>query len=74
MNRKKQPQLFDMVALLNPDENFGLEAGDVGTVVDLLPPDAVEVEFLERTGRTRCVVPLKIEDLLVLNRQRSPVE
>lgn len=50
-----------------------VEAGDVGTVVEILPPDAVEVEFLARDGHTRAVATLPVTDVLVLNRERSPV-
>ena len=47
--------------------------GDVGTVVEILDPDAAEVEFLDRDGRTRCVVTLPVNHVLVLNRDRTPV-
>ena len=50
-----------------------VDVGDVGTIVELLPPDSVEVEFLDRDGRTRCLATLKVTDVLVLNRQRTPV-
>jgi len=47
--------------------------GDVGTVVELLDPDAVEVEFLQPDGRTRCLATLPVADVLVLNRERTQV-
>jgi hypothetical protein len=45
----------------------------VGTVVELLPPDGIEVEFLDRDGRTRCLATLSVDDVLTLNRERTPI-
>ena len=70
---KRQPQLIDLVAVLNNPGDEGVEIGDVGTVVELLPPDGAEVEFLNRSGRTRCIAAFPTADLLVLNRDRTPV-
>lgn len=69
----RTPRLLDMVAVLNNPGDPNIEVGDVGTVVELLPPDAVEIEFLNRDGRTRCVTTFEVEDVLVLNRERTPV-
>lgn len=73
MSQSRQPQLFDIVAVLNSASESNVEVGDVGTVVELLPPDGLEVEFLNRDGRTRCVATLTKEDVLVLNRERTRV-
>ena len=73
MNKSRQPKLLDIVAVLNPPADAEVEVGDVGTVVELLPPDGVEVEFLNRSGKTRCVATLSADDVLVLNRERTPV-
>lgn len=73
MNNKRTPQQLDVVAVLNAPPDEPIEVGDVGTVVELLPPDGAEVEFLTRDGRTRALVTLPIADLLVLNRDRTPV-
>jgi hypothetical protein len=62
-----------MVAVLNAPADCELKLGDVGTVVELLPPDGIEVEFLSREGKTRCVTTLTTDDVLVLNRERTPV-
>jgi len=72
MTQARQPQLFDIVAVLNRSAESDVEAGDVGTVVELLP-DGLEVEFLHRDGRTRCVATLSANDDLVLNRERTRV-
>jgi hypothetical protein len=73
MNKVRQPKLLDIVAVLTTPAQGEVEVGDVGTVVELLPPDGVEVEFLNRSGKTRCVTTLTTDDVLVLNRERTPV-
>jgi hypothetical protein len=64
---------LDIVAVLNTPSDQAVEVGDVGAVVEVLPPDGVEVEFLARDGRTRTVAALPVADVLVLNRERTPV-
>jgi catabolite regulation protein CreA len=73
MANSRQPKLLDLVAVTNCPAGEPLEVGDVGTVVELLPPDGVEVEFLDRDGRTLCVATLTVNDVLVLNRERTSV-
>ena len=73
MISSRRPQLLDLVAVLKSPPDADVEVGDVGTVVELLPPDGIEVEFLDRDGRTRCLATLTIEDVLTLNRERTPV-
>lgn len=73
MTKSREPKLLDLVAVLNRPPDEDVEIGDVGTVVELLPPDGVEVEFLDRDGRTRCVATLTMDDVLVLNRERTKV-
>ena len=73
MSEPRRPKLLDMVAVLASPGDPEIRAGDVGTVVELLPPDAVEVEFLSRDGRTRHVGALPLSDVLTLNRERTRV-
>jgi hypothetical protein len=73
MNHPREPKLLDLVAVTNSAAGSEVAVGDVGTVVELLPPDGLEVEFLNRDGRTRCVATLKTQDVLVLNRERTKV-
>lgn len=73
MSQKRPAQLFDVVAVLNRPHGSDVEVGDVGTVVETLPPDGLEVEFLDRDGRTRCIATLNKDDVLVLNRERTRV-
>lgn len=73
MTQPRQPRLLDLVAVLSPPGDSDIEVGDVGTVVEVLEPDGLEVEFLDRSGHTRCVTTLTVADVLVLNRERTPV-
>ena len=73
MNHTRQPKLLDLVAVLSGTPDADVAVGDVGTVVELLPPDGLEVEFLDRDGRTRCVATLNVHGVLVLNRERTPL-
>ena len=73
MTRTRKPDLLDIVAVLNSTSEPDVEVGDVGTVVELLPPDGIEVEFLDPDGRTRCLATLAVDDVLVLNRERTRV-
>ena len=41
----------------------GLKKSDVGAVVEIYAPDAVEVEFVTASGRTRAVVMLSIDQI-----------
>jgi len=74
MNQSRKPKLLDLVAVLKRPPNADVEVGDVGTVVELLPPDGLEVEFLDRDGRTRCLATLTVADVLTLNRKRTPID
>ena len=73
MIQSRTPQLLDLVAVLKRPPDADVEIGDVGTVVELLPQDGVEVEFLDRDGRTWCLIAMSSEDVLTLNRKRTPI-
>ncbi len=45
-----QLDLLTEVALLRDQPERGLARGQVGTVVEILSPDAVEVEFCDNHG------------------------
>ena len=66
-------KLLDLVAVLDNPGDPEVRAGDVGTVVELLADGGLEVEFLNPNGRTRHVGTLSIDDVLVLNRDRTRV-
>lgn len=73
MISQRQPKLLDLIAVTSSTPDSGISVGDVGTVVELLPPDGLEVEFLDSAGRTRCVATLHVNNVLVLNRERTKV-
>lgn len=54
---------LDTVLLLKDRPEAGLRAGDVGAVVQVHAPDAVEVEFVTASGRTITVETLGSEDV-----------
>jgi hypothetical protein len=57
----------DVVALLEDAPAHGLVRGQVGTVVERLSDDVLEVEFSDDEGRTYAEVALNQELLLVLH-------
>jgi catabolite regulation protein CreA len=69
--QKTPVKLLDVVALLVDKPEEGLGVGQVGTVVEVLAPDAYEVEFLDSKGKTIAVTELKRADLSLL--QHEPV-
>ena len=74
MTGARQLKPMDVVAVLNGSGEPEIQAGDVGAIVELLPPDGLEVEFLSRDGRTRHIGTLSTSDVLVLNRERTRVD
>jgi hypothetical protein len=41
----------------------GLRRGDLGAVVQVYQPDAIEVEFVTASGRTQALVTLQVRDV-----------
>lgn len=66
----EQIRLLDVVALTEDLPEDGLVRGQVGTVVEELPPDAYEVEFCDDRGRTYASTGIPREKLIVLRYQR----
>lgn len=62
---------LDRVVLKTPVAEEGLEAGDVGTVVELVYEDgqAYEVEFLTLDGHTAAVATLEASQIRPVTRQ-----
>lgn len=65
-------ELLAEVALLRDLPERHLVRGQVGTVVELLAPNSVEVEFSDDQGRTYATAALAIEDLVPL--RHAPLE
>jgi Domain of unknown function (DUF4926) len=60
-------QLLDVVALTEDLPDRGLCRGQVGTVVEWLAPDAVEVEFTDDDGRAYASLGLRLSQIMVLH-------
>ncbi|HRQ33043.1 MAG TPA: DUF4926 domain-containing protein [Anaerolineales bacterium] len=64
---KNKVKLLDVVALTDDLPEHELKRGQVGTVVEVLAPDAFEVEFVDKEGRTYAELAVKADHLLVLH-------
>ena len=52
------------VVVLNTDlPAQGLKRGDLGAVVDVHSPDAIDVEFVTASGRTQALITLRASDI-----------
>lgn len=62
-------KLHDVVALTVDLPNKRLNRGQVGTIVEILAPGVLEVEFADINGRTYASLAVKESDLMVLHHQ-----
>jgi hypothetical protein len=60
-------KLLDVVALTEDLPEYGLIQGQVGTVVEELPPDAYEIEFSDDQGHTYASAGVPANKLIVLH-------
>ena len=67
------PKLLDVVALTDDLPERALYRGQVGTVVEVLGGDILEVEFNDDQGRTYACVPLQAAKLMTLLYQPGQV-
>ena len=56
-------ELLEPVVLVRDVPAHGLRAGDLGAIVEIHPPDTLEVEFVTASGRTTALVSLKASDV-----------
>ena len=56
-------KLFDSVVLTRDLPEHGLHDGDLGAVVYIHEPDALEVEFFNASGETQAVISVHDSDL-----------
>ncbi|MGD0651885.1 MAG: DUF4926 domain-containing protein [Verrucomicrobiia bacterium] len=61
--------LLDVVALTEDLPERGLRRGQVATVVEILAPDAFEIEFVDNNGRTYAMLVLRAQQLMALHHQ-----
>ena len=52
------PRNLEVVVLNEDLPSHGLKRGDLGTIIEVYSPDAVEVEFVTASGRTQALVAL----------------
>ena len=64
---KSKIELLDTVALTQDIPQRGLRQGEVGTVVEVLAPDAFEVEFSDNEGISYAEFALTGDQLIVLH-------
>lgn len=62
-------ELLDTVALLEDLPQRNLQAGEVGTIVEILAPDVFEVEFSDDDGQAYAMFALRENQLMVLHNQ-----
>lgn len=56
-------RVLDTVVLDREFPEHGLRRGDLGAVVQVYEPDALEVEFVTASGRTEALVTLNVRDV-----------
>jgi hypothetical protein len=56
-------ELLEVVVLQKDLPEHGLHRGELATVVELYPPEGLEVEFLTPSGNTEAVVTLSEDDV-----------
>jgi hypothetical protein len=54
---------LDTVVLVRDFPDQGLKAGDLGAVVEVYPPDGIEVEFVAASGRTAALLTMRPTDV-----------
>ena len=67
VKRRKSIALLDAVALAEDVPEYGLNRGEVGTVVEMLAPRVYEVEFCDDKGRTYAELALRSDQLVALH-------
>lgn len=56
-------KVLDTVVLTKDLPQHSLKQGDVGAVVEVYPPDGVEVEYVTGSGHTQALVTLKMSEV-----------
>lgn len=58
---------LDTIVLNREIPEHGLCPGDLGVVVEVYPPDGLEIEFVTASGRTTALVTLKATDIRAIS-------
>ncbi len=64
-------EMLAVVALLSDLPEHGLLRGQVGVVVMFLAPGVYEVEFVDSSGNTYAMLPLRADQLMQLHHEPS---
>jgi hypothetical protein len=56
-------KVLDTVVLVRDLPEHSLRRGDLGAVVEVYPPDGLEVEFVAASGRTQALISLQHADV-----------
>lgn len=56
-------KLLDTVALTHDISAAGLRKGDLGAIVEVHGPEAMEIEFVAASGRTQALLTLAAGDI-----------
>ena len=56
-------KVLDTVVLTRDVPEHKLKQGDVGAIVEVYPPDGVEIEFVTGSGHTQALVTLKMAEV-----------
>jgi hypothetical protein len=62
-------RLLETVVLERDLLEHGLRKGDLGAVVEVYEPDALEVEFVTASGKTQALVTLAVADVRAVHDQ-----
>ena len=55
--------ILDTVVLTRDIPEHKLKQGDIGAVVEVYPPDGIEIEFVTGSGHTQALVTLKMDEV-----------
>ncbi|MFN0243495.1 MAG: DUF4926 domain-containing protein [Planctomycetota bacterium] len=58
---------LDIVVLRYDLPEHDMHEGELGAVVDVYEPNAIEVEFVEASGRTKALLTLDVSAVRALN-------
>lgn len=54
---------LDVVVLKTDRPAQGLKRGDLGAIVDIYSPEAIDVEFVAASGRTQALITVRPSDI-----------
>lgn len=54
---------LDVIVLNRDLESHGLKRGDLGAVVDVYEPNALQIEFVTASGKTEALLTLDVADV-----------